>query len=131
VSLEFYIDTVALGLTQPVTEMSIRNISWGYRRPVRRANNLTTFMCRLPRNLGASTSWNPQVLSRPVLGLLYLSWNFVRKIASFFLLRFCARAPLTPGFVYPCNNARFHISTGLSSHGISEYIKRKCDVTPN
>jgi hypothetical protein len=29
------------------------------------ADNLTTFMCRLSRNLGASTSWNPQGLSRP------------------------------------------------------------------
>jgi hypothetical protein len=33
---------------------------------------LTTFMCRLSRNLGASTSWNPVGLSRPVTGLLYL-----------------------------------------------------------
>jgi hypothetical protein len=37
----------------------------------RRAENLTTFMCRLSWNLGASTSWNPQGLSRPVMGLLY------------------------------------------------------------
>jgi hypothetical protein len=37
---------------------------------VRRADNLTTFMCRLSRNLGASTSWNPKGLSRPVMGLL-------------------------------------------------------------
>jgi len=37
-----------------------------------RADNLTTFMCRLSWNLGSSTSWNPQGLSRPVMGLLYL-----------------------------------------------------------
>jgi len=61
-----------LGLTQHLTEMSTRNISWGYRRPARRADNPTTWMCRLSRNLGASTSWNPQGLSRPVMGLLYL-----------------------------------------------------------
>jgi hypothetical protein len=36
------------------------------------ADNLTTFMCRLSRNLGASTSRNPVGLSRPVMGLLYL-----------------------------------------------------------
>jgi hypothetical protein len=36
------------------------------------ADNLTTFMCRLSRNLGASTSWNPKGLSMPVMGLLYL-----------------------------------------------------------
>jgi hypothetical protein len=36
------------------------------------ADKLTTFMCLLSINLGASTSWNPKGLSRPVLGLLYL-----------------------------------------------------------
>ena len=35
-------------------------------------DNRTTFMCRLTFNLGATTSWNPQDLSRPVMGLLYL-----------------------------------------------------------
>ena len=38
---------------------------------MRRADNLSTFMCRLSINLGASVSWNPQGLSRPVQGLLY------------------------------------------------------------
>ena len=39
---------------------------------MRTADNLTTFMYRLSLNLGASASWNPQGLSRPVMGLLYL-----------------------------------------------------------
>jgi hypothetical protein len=39
--------TMALESTQPLTELSTRNNSWGQRRPVRRADNLTTFMCRL------------------------------------------------------------------------------------
>jgi hypothetical protein len=34
--------------------------------------NLTTFMCQLSWNLGASASWNPQGLSRPKTGLLAL-----------------------------------------------------------
>jgi len=38
---------------------------------VRRADNLTTFMCRLSWNLGASTPWDPLGLSRHVMGLLY------------------------------------------------------------
>jgi hypothetical protein len=42
--------------------------------PVRRTENLATFMCRLSKNLGASTSWNPQGLSRPVMGLFYLTF---------------------------------------------------------
>ena len=29
-------------------------------------------MCQLPSNLGTSTSWNPQSLSKPVQGLIYL-----------------------------------------------------------
>ena len=40
--------------------------------PVRRADNLTTFMCRLSWTLGASVSCNTRGLSRPVKGMLYL-----------------------------------------------------------
>jgi hypothetical protein len=36
----------------------------GKRRPVRRADNLTTFMCRLSWNLGAPISRKPQALNR-------------------------------------------------------------------
>jgi len=36
------------------------------------ADNLTTFTCRLSWNLGASASWNPLGISRPVMGLLCL-----------------------------------------------------------
>jgi len=64
--------TKALGLIQSLTEMSTRNIYWSYRRPVRKADKRTIFMCRLSWNLGALTFWNPQGLSRPVMGLLYL-----------------------------------------------------------
>jgi hypothetical protein len=39
------------------------------RRPVRRANNLTAFVCWFSWNLRASTSRNPHGLSRPVMGL--------------------------------------------------------------
>jgi hypothetical protein len=66
---------MAVGLTQSLTEMSTRNISWGQRRPVRGDDNLTNFMCRLSWNLGTSNSWNPLGLSRPVMGLLYLYFN--------------------------------------------------------
>jgi hypothetical protein len=71
--------TMALWLTQPLTEMSIRSISFGYRRPVRRADNLTTFKCQLSWNLGASNSWNPQGLSRPIMGLLYLCTFYIES----------------------------------------------------
>ena len=44
---------VALGSTQPLIEMSTRNISLGGK------GGLTTFMCRMYWNLGTSTTWNP------------------------------------------------------------------------
>jgi hypothetical protein len=44
--------------------------------PVRKADNLTT----LSWNLGTSTSWNPQGLSRFVQGLLYLYILSVQRI---------------------------------------------------
>jgi hypothetical protein len=59
---------MTLGLTQPLTEMSTRNISWGKSQPVQRADNFTIFKCQLSLNLGASASWKPQGLSRPVMG---------------------------------------------------------------
>jgi len=39
-------------------------------------------MCRLSWNLGASTSWNPQGLSRPVMGLLYLYYQLIHQSCS-------------------------------------------------
>jgi len=89
--------TMALGLTQPLTEMSTRNISWGLRRPVRRADNLTTLMCRLSWNLGASTFWNPKDLSRPVMGLLYLF--LLKQLIFFFYFYFFAFVFCTVSFV--------------------------------
>jgi hypothetical protein len=51
VKLEFFMDlilTATLQSIQSLTEMSTR------------ADNLTTFTCRLSGNLGASTFWNPK-----------------------------------------------------------------------
>jgi len=58
-----------------------------------RAANLNTFICRLSRNLGAPTSWNPQGLCRPVLGLLYLHLLGSRQYVYFFF-----KFVLTPTF---------------------------------
>jgi hypothetical protein len=55
--------TMALGSTQPLTEMSTRKFCLAVK-----AAGAYGFMCRLSRNLGASTSWNPVGLSRPVMG---------------------------------------------------------------
>jgi hypothetical protein len=73
--------TIALGLTQLLANEYQEYFPGGegtWRQPVCRADNLTTFMCPLSRNLGASTSWNPNGMSRPVMGLLYLTviWHY-------------------------------------------------------
>jgi len=59
--------TIVLGSTQTLTEISTMSISWGYRRLVRKADNLP-----LSWNLGTLTSWNTLDRSRPVMGMLYL-----------------------------------------------------------
>jgi len=66
------------GRTQPLT--GVPGMFPGrQRRSVRRADNLTTSMCRLSWNRGASTSWNPLGLSRLVMGLLCFG-SLVKKI---------------------------------------------------
>ena len=62
---------MALGSTQPLRGMSIRNITCSLRRSVLRADNLTTFVCHLSWNLEASTSCNRQSLSRTAMGLIF------------------------------------------------------------
>ena len=47
-----------------------------------RADNLTAFMGQLSWNLGASTSWKPLGLSRPVMGLLYLYGILLHKVSD-------------------------------------------------
>jgi len=59
---------MALGATQPLTEMSTRSIFWGYRRPVRKADNLPP-SCAVVTKSGNLNFLEP---SGPVTGLLYL-----------------------------------------------------------
>jgi hypothetical protein len=89
--------TIALGLTQPLTENEYQEYFLGSE------DDLTTFMCWLSWNLGASASWNPQGLSRAVMGMLYLfspPWNRVvpEKLTVLQLVKefptFCATSGL-------------------------------------
>jgi hypothetical protein len=69
---------------------------------MRRDDNLTTFMCRLSRNLGTSTSWNPKELSRPVMGLPYFLHMVVDSLAS---MRY-VHTNLSPGVLFCCQSDR-------------------------
>jgi hypothetical protein len=61
--------TMALGSTQPLTEMSTRNIPGDEGRPARKADNLTA-ICEpiVYKNVGASTSHSPMSLHGPLQG---------------------------------------------------------------
>jgi len=50
---------MALGSTQPLVKMSTRNISWGQRRPVREADNLTNFTCQIQWKSGSLNLLEP------------------------------------------------------------------------
>jgi hypothetical protein len=71
--------TMALGSTQPLTEMSTFIFHEGQRRPVPRADNLTIFMCPVSKIRGASTSWSLRGVSGPAEGQLYLAYVVVYK----------------------------------------------------
>jgi hypothetical protein len=61
--------TMTLGVTQPLTEISTRNNSWGKGG---RCIGLTNLPPSCADCLRASNSWNAQGLSKPVMELLYL-----------------------------------------------------------
>jgi hypothetical protein len=66
--------TMALRSTQPLTEMSTRNISWrGKGSPCTGLTTLPPSMCQFSWNLGNSTSSNPKGLAGPVMELLYIT----------------------------------------------------------
>ena len=63
---------MALGSTQPLTEMSTSSISWGVKAAGAWGWQPYHHPVPLSRNLGTLNSWNPLGLSRPVTGLIYL-----------------------------------------------------------
>jgi hypothetical protein len=81
--------------------MSTRNISWRgrvYRRPVRKADNLTTFMWKLSRNHGASNSWNPRGLCRYCFTFAFYSFSF--RFACYRRDRLCGLVVRVSGYRY-------------------------------
>ena len=71
---------------------------------MRRADNLTTFTCPFSINQGTSTSWNPQGLSRPVMGLLYLHlYKFHFILYDAILLMRSLSTPVLNTGIMPCS----------------------------
>ena len=62
---------MALRSTQALVKMSTRNISWGKRRPVREADNLNTFMCRMSWRSGSLRLLELSGPHRACYGTLY------------------------------------------------------------
>ena len=63
---------MALGLTQPLTDMSTRSISWGGKGGWSVGLTLPLSSADCLEIWEPQSSWNPQGLSRPVMGLLLL-----------------------------------------------------------
>jgi hypothetical protein len=75
--------TMALGSTQPLTEMSTRKIPGGEGRPVRKAYNLTAICEPMSReNVEASTSHNPMGLHGLLQGQLYHFYLYTSRLSG-------------------------------------------------
>jgi len=96
--------------------MSTRAISWVYSRPVPRADNVTTFSCRLSWNLGASTFRNRQGLSRPLQGLLYLQFAVLWGVTVYFMNPFSSSL---------CRKTSFYLMFRHSDHYVRAWQIRQ------
>jgi hypothetical protein len=70
---------MTLGSTQPLTEMSTRNLPGGKGWPVRKSDNLIAICLD---NVGASTSHNPMGLHGLLQGELYLYLILYMKVTG-------------------------------------------------
>jgi len=68
---------MALGMTQPLKEMSTRNVSLGGKGCgcVRLTDNLTTFMCRLSRNSGSVNPAGALMACSDLYGVSFSIYN--------------------------------------------------------
>jgi hypothetical protein len=60
---------MALGSTQPLTEMSTRNLPWGKGRPAIKSDNLMSSVSRVSRKCGSLDVSQPYEPPRPVPGI--------------------------------------------------------------
>ena len=64
---------MVLGLTQPVTEMSTRNISWGVKGRCVVLTNLESSCADCLEIWEPQPPGTPRALSRPIMGLLFIT----------------------------------------------------------
>jgi hypothetical protein len=81
-------------------------------RPVVRVENLTTFMCRFFRNLGASASKNPQGMSGPAQALLVV----VNTHVMFYICCICKQYLLYFSLFFASFTRHFSPLASLSKH---------------
>jgi hypothetical protein len=70
---------MALGSTQPLTEMSIRNIPRGEGRPAHKADNLTAIWEPIVYKMWEPRRLSPMGLHDPLQGYLYLPLPYDSK----------------------------------------------------
>jgi hypothetical protein len=86
---------MALGSTQPLTEMNIRNLPGDTERPARKADNFTVICGPIvwkmwePRRL--TTLWPSMASYRDSFTLLYFTFSFNPKCEHIFLYTECPR----------------------------------------
>jgi hypothetical protein len=94
VSLEFFIYIILLSALWPWGGLSLSQKWVPGIFPEVKVDNITTFLCRLSWNPGASTSWNPQGLSRPVQELylftshflcFVIGWNISHAVSNYLI----------------------------------------------
>jgi hypothetical protein len=107
--------------------MSTKNISCGVKAAGARADNLTTFMCRLSWNMGASASSNLQSLSRPFNGkalVVYLTTMSIDQVIRRWKVRHLTKNELERCVrLRPCPNLWYYADIRLESlTGTTEYL---------
>ena len=111
---------MALGLTQPLTEISNRNMSRGVNWLVRRNDNIATLMCRLSWNLGNLKLLEPSGPLQACNGISLIKYEDVNNSISY--VENCYGNHISNLTEFRVYSASFPISEGANTKlGIQNY----------